>query len=213
MWILAACTTVSACLPRAQPNTPVLIRTPAVLPSFTYAPPRRDDIVALIALRSYMDGLSAEEPRTVSVVASGFDFNGEIYANVLRSLNLPEGDGPQTQVIYMATVDKRDPFSWNVLAADYLLVADPVQAHLGEENQQIMALLAHDVLEGTGVGRAYRPLDRTFRLTGGMTVRIYARTRNLTGAEYWSISDRLTALYPDYAEQYLPPEWVGPHPG
>ena len=87
-------------------------------------------------------------------------------------------------------------------------MGDPVQTHLGEENQQVFALFAHDVLEGTGPGSAYRALPETFELENGATVRIYERIRDLTTEEYHLISDRLTALYPDYAYQYAVPEWV-----
>ena len=48
----------------------------------------------------------------------------------------------------------------------------------------------------------------TFELENGAAVRIYERTRDLTAEEYHLISDRLTALYPDYAYQYAVPDWI-----
>ena len=113
-------------------------------------------------------------------------------------------------VQYHGTVDKRDAFNWNTAQADYLIVGDPVQTHLGEENQQVMALLAHDVLEGIGPGTAYEALPETFSLENGVTVRLYRRTRAWTAGDYCSISDRLTALYPDYAGLYAVPAWIVP---
>jgi len=207
-WALAACTTAGVLLPRPQPSSPQEIAYPAPLPSFTYAPPVRRDLAQLVALRAYVDGLSAQEPKTAAVVASSFTFNESIYANILRSTGIPEPELPRTQMIYMATVDKRDGFSWQVLTADYLLVGDPVQTHLGEENQQIMALVAHAVLEHTGIGAAYRPLDAAFSLEGGVTVRVYERVRAITSGEYQAISDALTARYPGYADLYQPPAWA-----
>ena len=53
-----------------------------------------------------------------------------------------------------ATVDKRDGFSWAALECDYLIVADPIQYHLGEQNQHLVTVLAQPVLEGTGIGTA-----------------------------------------------------------
>ncbi|MCI8477318.1 MAG: hypothetical protein HFE97_03070 [Oscillospiraceae bacterium] len=206
--LLAACTTVSSLLPTPQPASPQEIRFPAPLPSFTYHPPRRQDIAQLIALRMYVDGLSAQEPKTAAIVSSSFVFNDSIYTNALRSMDIPAPDGPETKLIYMATVDKRDGFSWNILTADYLVVGDPVQTHLGAENQRILTLVADAVLSGTGLGTAYEPLKATFPLDSGVTIRIYRRIRDITPAEAREISNQLVALYPDYAAQYQPPTWA-----
>ena len=204
-WALALCTLGSSFLPRPQPSHPSEISVPDPLPAFTYVPGQRTDLAQLVALRVYVDSLSAEEQKTAAVLASSFTFNSSIYDNTLRSLNIPQSGGPSTSMIYFATVDKRDGFSWNALTADYLIVADPVQTHLGADNQHILTVLAQPVLDGTGIGTAYRRLDQSFPLEDGVTVYVYERTREITQAEYQAISDTLVALYPDYAQQYQPP--------
>lgn len=204
-WALALCVLGSSLLPRPQPDSPQEIGSLAALPTFTYAPPQREDIAQLVALRVYVDGLSAEEPRTAAVIASSFVFNSSIYDNTLRSVGIPQPEGPKTGLLTFATVDKRDGFSWAALDADYLIVADPIQYHLGEDNQHLVTVLAQPVLEGTGIGTAYRRLDVSFPLKDGVTVYIYERTRDITAEEYRSISDQLTALYPEYAAQYRSP--------
>ncbi|MEG0756303.1 MAG: hypothetical protein RR450_07890, partial [Oscillospiraceae bacterium] len=201
-WCLAGVTTVLTLLPTAQPASIGEIRYPAPLPSFTFASPQREDIAQLVALRSFVDGLSAGGEKSAAVVSSSLLFNGDTYQNIYPSMGIPQGDGPKTRMIYMGTVDKRDGFSWNVLTADYLLVPDPVQTHLGEENQQVMALLAHDILDGVGMGTAYQKLETSFTLTGDMTVFIFERTREITQEERQTLSARLTALYPAYAQLY-----------
>ncbi|MEG2679755.1 MAG: hypothetical protein RR949_07405 [Oscillospiraceae bacterium] len=192
-------------LPTAQPASIGEIRYPAPLPSFTFASPQREDIAQLVALRSFVDELSNRGEKSAAVVSSSFLFNGDTYQNVYPSMGIPQGDGPKTQMIYMGSVDKRDGFSWNVLTADYLLVPDPVQTHLGEENQQVMALLAHDVLDGVGMGTAYQKLETSFTLTGDVTVFVFERTREITQEERQTLSARLTALYPAYAQLYAVP--------
>ena len=204
-WALALCTLGSSFLPRTPPPHPSEIAVPDPLPAFTYVPGQRTDLAQLVALRVYVDSLSAEEQKTAAVLASSFTFNSSIYDNTLRSLNIPQSGGPSTSMIYFATVDKRDGFSWNALTADYLIVADPVQTHLGADNQHILTVLAQPVLDGTGIGTAYRRLDQSFPLEDGVTVYVYERTREITQAEYQAISDTLVALYPDYAQQYQPP--------
>ena len=210
-WAAAGAVMLGWCLvPGAEydPTYPVnIIRNAGCLPACVFHGSSRTDIDQLIALMDYVDSLSAQEQKSAVVMASGFDFNSETLTNLRPSLGLREPE--RTTVIqYHGTVDKRDPFNWNSLTADYIIVGDPVPAHLGEENQQVMALLAHDVLDGTGPGSAYEPLPETFTVQYGVTVRVYRRTRDLTADEYRSISDRLTAIYPDYAEQYAVPEWV-----
>ena len=207
-WVLALCTLGSSFLPRVQPSHPSEIAVPDPLPAFTYIPTQRTDLAQLVALRVYVDSLSAEEQKTAAVIASSFTFNSSIYDNTLRSLNIPQSDGPTTSMIYFATVDKRDGFSWNALTADYLIVADPVQTHLGEDNQHILTVLAQPVLEGTGIGTAYQRLGQSFPLEDGVTVYVYERTRDITREEYQSISDTLTALYPDYATLYQVPAGI-----
>ena len=204
-WALALCALGSSFLPRPQPSHPSEIAVPDPLPAFTYVPGQRTDLAQLVALRVYVDSLSAEEPKTAAVLASSFTFNSSIYDNTLRSLNIPQSDGPATSMIYFATVDKRDGFSWNALTADYLIVADPVQTHLGADNQHILTVLAQPVLDGTGIGTAYQRLDQSFPLEDGVTVYVYQRTRDITREEYQAISDTLVALYPDYAQLYQPP--------
>ena len=207
-WALALCTLGSSFLPRVQPSHPSEITVPDPLPAFTYIPTQRTDLAHLVALRVYVDSLSAEEQKTAAVIASSFTFNSSIYDNTLRSLNIPQSDGPTTSITYFATVDKRDGFSWNALTADYLIVADPVQTHLGEDNQHILTVLAQPVLEGTGIGTAYQRLDQSFLLEDEVTVYVYERTRDITQEEYQAISDTLVSLYPDYAALYQVPAGI-----
>ncbi len=209
MWIMTAVLAVSPFLPRPQPATISEIRVPNILPAFSYRSPRRTDLVELLALRRYMDGLSQNGEKTAAVVASSLLFNGNTYENLLISLNIPEGNTPRTKLLYMADVDKRDGFAWNVLSANYLIVTDPVQTHLGEENQLLVTLLARDLLDGTGPGAAFKPLNARFTLAGGVKVYVYARTRDVTAEEYRSVSERLIKKYPDYAWLYQVPEGLG----
>jgi len=205
---LAALITVNCFIPKAQPATAATEGFPDLLPSFHFYGPQREDIDQLLALEDFVNSLSTPEaPTTAVVLASSFTFNSETLTNLRPSLNLPEPT-LETVIQYHGTVDKRDAFNWNTATAHYLIVADPVQVHLGEDNQQVMALLAHHVLEGTGPGAAYEALPQTFRLSGGVTVRIFEQTRPWTAEDYHTISDALQTLYPDHAELYQVPGWI-----
>ena len=204
-WALSLCVLGSSFHPRVQPSSPQEITTLSPLPTFTFVPPQRSDIAQLVALRAYVDNLSAEEEKTAAIIASSFTFNSSIYDAVLRSVGIPEPEGPKTSIVNFATVDKRDGFSWAALECDYLVVADPIQYHLGADNQHLVTVLARPVLEGTGIGTAYERLDVSFHLQDGVTVYLYQRTRDITAEEYRAISEELTARYPEYAEQYRSP--------
>lgn len=204
----AALVTAWCLLPKAQPTSPMEIRHFDVLPSFVFYGPVRPDIDQLKALADYVDSLSAQEEKTAMVLASSNVISIETLKNLRPSLGLP-GPEARTVLVPQGLVDKRDGFNWDVLTVDYLIVGDPVQADLGEEDQQVFTLLAHDVLSGTGAGSAYAPLPETFLLSDGVTVRIFQRMRDLTAEECHSIADRLTARYPEYAAQYAVPDWVG----
>lgn len=205
--LLAAVVFGGCFLPRSQPASIGEIQGFAPLPTLAFYGPVRSDIESLLALADYVDGLSAQGEKTAVVLSSSFDFNSETLNNLRPSLGLPQPEH-KTVIRYQGTVDKRDPFNWNTLTADYLIVADPIQTHLGEENQQVFVLFAQDVLAGEGAGRAYAPLPEHFDLSEGVTVRVYERRRNLTGEEYRLISRRLQGLYPDYAELYRVPDWI-----
>ncbi len=196
-------------VPKAQPANIDQISSFAPLPSFTFYGPEREDIDQLLALADYVDDLSAEHPHTAVVLSSSLTLNADTLINLRPSLGLPEKENG-TLIQYHGTVDKRDAFNWNTPTADYLIVADPIQVHLGEENQQVMTLLARWVLSGDGPGGAYEALPERFTLQGGVTVRLYRRTRPWTYEEYAGLSNALTALYPDYAQLYALPEWLTP---
>lgn len=204
----AALVLTAWCLvPKAQPSGISEIRGVNLLPSFVFYGPQRTDIDQLTALADYVDGLSAETESSAVVLSSSMIFNGETLSNLRPSLGLPEPESV-TRLVYQGTVDKRDPFNWNILTADYLIIGDPIQAHLGEENQRVFALFARDVLNGTGPGSAYEPMPDTFTIADDVTIRVFRRTRDLTADEYRLISERLIALYPEYAEQYALPNWL-----
>lgn len=203
---MAAVCTLAALLPRPQPASIAAILYPDPVPGFSFHGPRRTDIGQLLALSDYLDDLAAQdgEGTTAAVCASSFLLNSETLLNLRPSLNLPERkDG--MGYIYVSSVDKRDGFTWAMLEADYLVVGDPVQVHLGEENQQVVALPAHAVLEGTGFGAAYERLEDVFTLQDGSAVYLYRRVRAITALERQEIAQILAARYPDYADLYRAP--------
>jgi len=207
--ILSGCVLINCFIPKAQPASVEEIPYPSLLPSFLFYGTRRTDISELERLADYVDRLSAERQKTAVVLSSSFTFNAETLANLRPSLGL-RPPNVTTVIQDHGTVDKRDPFNWNTAFADYLIIGDPVQVHLGEENQQIMALLARDVLEQTGPGLHYEAKPEIFSLQNGVSVRVFERVEDWSYDDFLMLSNRLTALYPDYADMYQLPAWITP---
>lgn len=204
---LAISTAVYCFFPKIQPASIKDIETPDLFPSFHFYGPQRSDMDELLRLADYLDSLSQREEKTAVVLASSFTLNYETIASVRASMDLPEPE-VKTTLQYHGTVDKRDAFNWNTAFAEYVVVGDPVQTHLGEENQQTLAILAQHILDGTGPGKAYIQLAPTFELANGVTVRIYKQLRPWHIEEYHDISDALIELYPEYEELYSIPAWI-----
>ena len=203
--VLGVVCTAVPLLPREQPASIADIPAPDAVPGFTFHGPRRADVDQLLALSDRLDGLAAREPdATAAVCASSFLLNSETLTNLRPSLDLPPSPTPM-RYYYVNSVDKRDPFSWLMLEADYLVVGDPVQVHLGEENQQIIALVNRAVLSGEGLGTAYERLSPAFTLQDGSRIYVYHRTRAVTQEEREWISRQLTARYPAYQALYQAP--------
>lgn len=205
-WALGAVCTLVTLLPRPQPASIAAIQVPDPLPGFSCWGPRRSDVDQLLALSDHLDKLAAQGDGgySAAVCASSLLLNSETLTNLRPSLNLPD-PAQGMRYIYVNSVDKRDPFTWAMLDADYLVVGDPVQVHLGEENQQLIALVAHAVLEGTGLGAAYARLPPAYTLQDGSKIYVYQRTRSVTDEERAWISAQLTARYPEYQALYQVP--------
>ena len=204
---LAISTAVYCFFPKLQPTSIQDLNSPDLFPSFHFYGPKRSDMDELLRLADYLDSLSQLEPKTAVVLSSSFTLNLESVASLRASMDLPEPE-VRTTLQYHGTVDKRDAFNWNTALADYLVVGDPPQTHLGEENQQILTILVNHILNGTGPGQAYTELAPTFHLANGVTVRIYRRIRPWSLEEYQVISDALVDLYPEYKELYEIPKWL-----
>ena len=86
--VAALAALVSSFLPRIQPDSIQEVDTLSTLPAFTYAPPQRADVAQLVALRAYVDGLSAQGQKRAAIIASSFVFNTSIYEYTYRSMGI-----------------------------------------------------------------------------------------------------------------------------
>lgn len=187
---------LSPFLPRKQPGSLSELKKPAVLPSFSWSPPTRPDAMTVVELLRRLDEFGAEGKR-VGLLASSFILNQDMLLNSEASLSLPRvSDVSRSYLVYLPDVDQRDGWSDALFGCDIIAVADPPQTHLGEENQAVVVLPARELLSGEGIGKGFRRLDESFCLSGGVTVYIFEKTRELTDEERESLREKFRASHP-----------------
>ena len=192
-------TALSPALPRVQSGIIQDYSLIQMLPTFSYAPPRREDAYEMVELIRRLDEFGAEGKK-VGVLASSFVLNQSALVNAEDSLNLPRvSDVDRDEyLVNLAAVDQRDGFWDSIYTCDILAVADPIQLHLGEENQQVVWAPAHCLLEGEAIAGAYRKLDETFVLeSDGITVYFFEKLREPTPEEKQELADLIHQVHPE----------------
>lgn len=196
---LAILSTGYCMIPRTATSSIQELSSPALIPDFTFRPERRDDIDDLLALTEYLDDLVAETEKRMALLSSSFTFNYNTLTNLEISLNLKDADDvDRSYLLYLPAVDSRDSLPLYVEGWDYVVVADPVQIHLREENQQVVIVPAESFLNGTDIANAYTQLPETFTLgSSGIQIYVYEKTRQITAEEYDAYCNRLGEAMPE----------------
>lgn len=186
-------------VPRPQPASIQEIISPALIPNFTFKPATRPDIDDLLHLTEYMDSLVAGTEKHMAVLSSSLTLNRSVLTNVEISLSL-EGcdDIDRSYLLDLPSVDSRDGLPLGVEEWDYVLVASPLQTHLGEENQRVVTTPAESFLNATDIALAYEKLPEQFTLSGSdIKIHIFERKRDITEDEYDSYVEKLRELLPE----------------
>ena len=182
--VLSLIPTLMPFFPSYQPASVEEIRGMEPWPSYSWYPPQREDAEDMVALMRRLDGYGAEG-KTVGLLASSFVLNWDILMNAEASLSLPRVSDVDRNAYFLSLpqVDQRDGWSDTIFACDVLVVTDPIQLHLGEENQAVVWLPAEKLLNGEGFAAAYERSDEVWELTDGITLYFFEKTRELTEAE------------------------------
>jgi lipoprotein signal peptidase len=150
----------------------------------TLAPARahpliRRDMDSIHRLLASLDAIPAahDSDRGVYVLASSDLLNDEMLRQAKRQIpRLPSG-GP----LVRATANKSDAkfgFPTDLLRAEVLVVASPVQIHLaGERSQPTIRAPWTALQDSSGFGGAYRKLDLAFPLDREVTVTLWQRVQ------------------------------------
>jgi hypothetical protein len=174
----------------------------AVLPGLRLRPVVRQDLAEVRRLLEYLDDVAAVRPGFFYVLGSSAVFSDQALA--FANMSLEEDFVSTSLILQGAHVDRRDGFPRGLLEADYVVVADPPQVHLGRSHQQVVVIPSESFASGTDVAAAFRKLPAEFDLDAGLRVSVYRKTRPILESEIAEMSDRLRALYPDRPDIYKP---------
>ena len=85
-----------------------------------------------------------------------------------------------SSALWIGDVDTRDgPPNSRILDCSIMVVASPVQTHLAESNQRSVVIPARDLLDATGIGRAYTRLNEEFDLENSVKVFVFGTSGRL----------------------------------
>jgi hypothetical protein len=179
LYVTAGLCFFSVWLPRRQPASLAELTSYAPLPSFSVYPTVRPDADTLLALDAYIR--DKKEPAVV--LASSFTLNSDLLSLVYPSFNPLKPLTANENILHLPQVDARDGLPHGLAYARYVVAAEPVQLHLGESNQRVVAVPAGAMLHDTPFSAAFVREDAVFTLRDGVTAYVYRRVRPNTEAE------------------------------
>lgn len=191
--------TLYCLVPRIKPASVAEIESPALIADFSFKPEVRSEIDELLELTAYMDSLVEGTDKNMAILSSSITLNISVLTNVEISLSL-EGcdDIDRSYILNLPAVDSRDGLPLDIWAWDYVLVASPVQTHLGEDKQRVVTVPAESFINGTDISAAYNRLPVMFTLTEyDVDIYIYEKSRDVTDEEYQIYLDRLAEALPE----------------
>lgn len=136
-----------------------------------------------------------ERGEYVYILASSQLFNEQ----VVRNAHLPTRDRHRA-LLQTFDVDKRDGFPNHFFLANYVVVTDPTQTHLRERDQQVVAYLNEQVLNGILKDR-YETVH-TYRLQEGITAYLKRKVYAPSAEELAEIKSYFFSLYPNHPSLY-----------
>ncbi|MFL9666869.1 hypothetical protein WIX39_007975 [Variovorax sp. AB1(2024)] len=165
----------------------------AVLPSVVYNNKIGDE-VAYRSLALQLDKLVKPDEKWTAF-ASDVILNRDVLLSVSNELLADRAvDTSHVDLIQMLSVA---PFM-----ARYAVVSDPVLTHLPQGTQTVITIPARSILEGKGIGAAYKRVGPIFQITDSVKALVYEKTRPFTRVEVDEMLAEFFARYPEWRAVY-----------
>jgi hypothetical protein len=175
-------------------------------PWIRHAPRTRADMPELRRLVDHLRMLDAGSGGRVYVLASSHLLNSDTLKWAKKS-----ADGRlrvDRSVLRTHSVDKVDGFPESLFKAEFVVVGDPIQYHLRQEDQRVVGVLAESFLKGEGVSAHYLESPESFLLDGGVRARLFRRKEPVPEEEIRRLRAKFRGFYPSWSED-PPPSRVG----
>ena len=188
--VICVFATVNTYIVRVQPTSVGEIKTHALFPDYSAYPPRDESAEEILSVTEYMDSEIGEKGKTCCLLSSSLALNYDTLSNAEISLSVKKKSEVDRDSYFLtiAEIDSRDELSDNLFNADYILFPGTLQLHLAEEEQEVIAVPYRFITENTGFGKAYEREETVFRLSNGIDIFIYRRTRDVTDYEISEIA-------------------------
>jgi hypothetical protein len=131
----------------------------------------------------------------VYILASSNIFNDDILRNACLSKRNTILCGN-----FMATnhVDKRDGFPTQFFMAKYVVITNPIQYHLRQEDQRVISIIVENILnKNSNISVHYKKLDYIFILDNNIEVFIYEKIESFNKSDLDELSQMFINYYPD----------------
>ena len=170
-------------------------------PKYQYYPLKRNDISEIYKIVDTLKKLIDDEPaQNVHVLASSKILNSDILRSAAGS-KFKDSQLP-ANINYFIGIDKIEGFPVNFLDSKYIIIADPIQYHLSERDQQAIGIPARKVLTKEGIGDNYRKLPYFFSLDNNVKVYIYEKVRAHNYEEIRDIFREFVTIHPEWSSKY-----------
>lgn len=160
----------------------------------------REDFSTINEISDYLIRLQ-EDGSYVYCLASSYSISDAI----LKNTKLPDINAIPA-LFTTQHVDKRDQFPNNLFLANYVVVTDPVQLHLGEENQYLVGYLNNQILNGF-LTNHYKTV-KDYTIEKGIKVYIKKRLSAPTKNDIQEIKNFFKSKYPEYPNMYQLDEYL-----
>jgi len=163
---------------------------------FKYSPPIRNDVEELRNFIGEVNKFTAGE-KNVYLLAGSELYNYSSF----KQVGMPDVLDAMPDLMGTADIDLRDGFPINFFDADFVINAEPVQIHLREQDQSVVAKLSELVTS--------TPLDRHFKLINEtslypaegigyhVTLKVYEKISPFDKSDIDFVENVFTQLYPD----------------
>ncbi|MBT2290229.1 hypothetical protein J7E73_13980 [Paenibacillus albidus] len=163
----------------------------------SYEPKIRNDIAQLQLLANDLKVMSDENGGHIYVVASSTILNDDI----IRKLYLPDTLNYILNLDASSNVDLRDGFPSAFLTADIVVVADPIQYHLTPKDQQVVGILAEEILNKGIIGKNFS-FVKDYTIQQNIKVKVFKKNRQFSKLEIKYLSDQFDKAYPQFPELF-----------